>query len=80
MTVAQDAIIPDLNKAPWQDMHAKSPQKLYSWQSCRLYSTLIPIVLVMEAHTPIIDVQDSVIADGHPVGILSQIFDDLFRV
>jgi len=59
--VAHYSVIPDLYKSFWEYVHTKAPQELNARKGCQLSFAIILVVFVIEAHTFIINILNTMI-------------------
>ena len=60
-------------------MEQESPDEFVGGQAHRFGVAAIPIVLPLKAHLIVVDVEEAVIADGHPMGIAAHVVKNLLR-
>ena len=77
---AQYPEMTDPDKTFWQDVHAKPADELHCIERHELLLRLVPVILIAERDRFVIDVPDSVIADGDLMGITAQVFDHALGV
>ena len=75
-----DPVVPYLNKSGWQDVQTKPSQELFSGKGSCFYLTLIPVVFKYKSHLLVIHFNNTVVADSHPVNILSQVTHHMFHL
>ncbi|GET35247.1 hypothetical protein PbJCM13498_41100 [Prolixibacter bellariivorans] len=69
----------DFDKSFWQDVHGKPSQELNSIECDGLFDGPVAVIFGNESYFTIGNVQDALIGNGHPVGVLSQVFHHLCR-
>lgn len=69
-----NAIASDLHKAPGQNMHGEAPQHLYPRHCNRPACGSFAIILCQEGYLITNYVYNALICDGHPMGVLPQVF------
>lgn len=77
MPVAEEAKVTDALESVRQDMDEKSPDELFGWQSHRLLSMVVAVIVPMKSHPAIVDVEQTVIGNGHTVGIAADVMEHL---
>lgn len=75
--MGQKAVIADLGKSPWQDMKEKPRDKLSS--SNGEFFIVVTAVPLAEPYFTVIDINNQVVGDGHPMSIAAEILEDLLR-
>ena len=74
--IAQKAIMSDSPKSAGEDMHAEPAEELH-WFEADHFSFAIPVVLICEVYAGVIEIEESLIANGDSMGIFTQILNDL---
>src|SRR5450631_2730843 len=77
VAVAHEAVITDALKSLGQDMDQETSDELPGVERHYLLSVLVAIVLPPEAYLAILDIDDPVVGDCHPVCVASDIFENL---
>ena len=70
--------MPDSHKALGQNVQQKAANKLDSFQGYR-FGFLRFSILNRKAHPSILKGQDSIVGDGHPVGVAGKVFQHILR-
>ena len=70
--------MPDSDKAFWETVQKKAPDKLHSRDSDR-FCPLFLSVLGGEGDHTVFKFFDAAVGNGHPVSIACQVFEDMFR-
>jgi hypothetical protein len=73
-SATQKTIMTDFHKPLGQNMQRKSPDKLPVRECHLLFDSRHSIILIIESHILIVDVINSMVANGYFMGISSQIF------
>ena len=69
--------MPDSDKAPWQAVQEKPPDKLHSRDGDSVYSLFFAI-FGREGYHAVFKFFDPAVGNGHPMGIACQVFDNMF--
>ena len=59
-------------------MHGEAAQKFHSIHGNRFFNGSIPVIFCNEGHLTASNIQNALIGNGHPVGILPQVFYHMF--
>ena len=73
--VSEQPVMPDLHKPFGQDMKQEAPDKFHGGQRHDFFFSAIGIIPPFECNLSIPDIQDSVVGNGHAVGVSSEIMD-----
>lgn len=73
--VSEQSVMPDLHKPFGQDMKQKTSDKFHGRQCHDFFFSAIGIIPPFECNLSIPDIQDSVVGNGHAVGVSSEIMD-----
>ena len=73
--VPEQSVMPDLHKPFGQDMKQKTSDKFHGRQCHDFFFSAIGIIPPFECNLSIPDIQDSVVGNGHAVGISSEVMD-----
>ena len=65
--------MPNFCEAGRQDMHQETPDKLFSSQRHLFPTAAVPVVPPFERNVAALKLENSVIGDGHPVGVTPKI-------
>ena len=76
--MAQKAIVPDALEAVGQDMQQETANEFVGFQCHGFLLVAMPIIFPVKSHLAILDVEQSVVGDGHAMGIAAQVVEDLF--
>ncbi len=77
IAVSQEAVMPDSYKTAWQAVQEEPPDKLYSRDGDCLCALFLS-VLGGEGHHAVFKFFDPAVGNGHPVGVASQVFENMF--
>ncbi len=66
---------PDLDKPPGQNMQYKPSQELDAIDGNGLFDGPVPIILCQEGYPATGNIQDALVGNGYPVGVLAQVPD-----
>ena len=77
--MSQKAVVADLGKAARQHVQEKAPDKLISADREFFLFIVVTAVPVAEPYPAVIDSDDPVVGDGHPVRIATKILEHLLR-
>jgi surface antigen len=64
----------DLDKPPGQDVQGKASEELNAIHGKRLFDGPVAVIFGNEGYFSISNVQDALVGDGYPVGVLPQVF------
>ena len=78
MAIGQEAVIADSDKTAWQAVQEEAPDKLYG-RDGDCFCAFFLSVLGGEGHHAVFKFFDAAVGNGHPVGIASQVFENMFR-
>jgi len=67
----------DFDKPPGQDVQGKASEEFNPIKGNRLFDSPVAVILCQKGHLPVGDVQDSLVGNGYPVGILAQVSDHM---
>jgi hypothetical protein len=77
VSVTQEAVVPDLDKSLWQDVEEKAANELVRLQSHELDGIIVLAIPVLERDPAAFQGYQPVVGYGHPVGVSSQVVDNL---
>ena len=80
LSVGEKAIISDFDKLLRQDMEQEPADKLKGLQCHKLLLVPISIISPDKEDLPVLHLEDTMIADGDPVGVSSQIIKECLSV
>jgi len=71
--------MPDFDKALGQQVQAEASYELWQLQGHGFAPFMIGVVLVGEGERLAVSVEEAAIGDGHPMGVVGQVFEHLLR-
>lgn len=71
--------MPDPDKIPRKDVQEEAPEEFTGFQGEELFPIAVCSVLVTEGHIPVTKGDKSPVRDRDPMGVLSQIIENLLR-
>lgn len=63
-------------EAGGQDVHKKTPYKLLGMQAHFFKAAAVPIITPLKANRIIFNLENTVVGNGYPMGVASEIFND----
>jgi hypothetical protein len=78
MAVAQKTVMPDALETVLQDMQQEPTNEFVGLQGHGLLPVVIPTIFPGEGNLTVVDVEQTVIGDGHAMGIAAQVVEDVF--
>ena len=76
----KETIVPDLCKTGWQNMHKEPPDKFVGAQCHLLPTAAVAVITPLERDGSVFDFENSVVGNGHPMGISAKIFHNAGRI
>ena len=77
--MGQESVVADLGEAARQHVQEKPPDKLVGTNRELLFFVVVAAVPVAEPYAAVLDGNDPVVGDCHPVGVTAQILEHLLR-
>jgi len=71
---AVNAIMPDFHESFRKDMQAETPQEFLSGERYCFYAVPVSVILDRKTDMCITHVDNTLVTDSHPVGVLPQVF------
>ena len=71
--------MPDSDKAFGRHMHKKPADKFNAGDGKRFPLAFFPVILHIEGHSILVHTNDTMIADGNPVGIFPKVINNRLR-
>ena len=75
----QQSVMPDSDKAFWRHMHKKSADKFNAGNGKFLPFTFFVVVFDIVSNCIFIHAYDTMVADGNPVGVFSEVVNNGLR-